>query len=107
MCPALAVQGFGIQKDRHGLRIQGGAHYHQAEIGPGLPLEPAQERERQIRVQVALVEFINDHGDAPQLGILLKPPQQQPLGHKPDKGGPGDSLFEAHGIAHPQAQLFA
>ena len=46
----------------HGRGIERGGHHHQAQIGPAGALQAAEQRQRQVAFQVALVELVEHHG---------------------------------------------
>ncbi len=71
-------------------------------------LHVEQQRQRQIRLQAALVEFVEDHQrHAAQLGIALQHARQDAFRHHFQSGGRPDAVLAAHAKADGGAGLLA
>ena len=72
------------------------------------PLQPAQQREREVALQVALVKLVEHHGaDALQPRIGEQAARQHAFGEEAQaRARPGD-LFEAHLVADGLADALA
>jgi len=80
-------------------RIQGGGHDEQLEIRSEVLLHVERQGERQVRLQAALVELIEDHGgDALERRIALHHARQHALGDDLDACGARDARLEPHAI---------
>src|SRR5262249_48486348 len=80
---------------------QRGRHHDQLEIGPDGVLELADDGEREITLQVALVELVeDDDAHAIQKRIAREATAEDALGDEPEAGGPVAALLEAHRVAH-------
>jgi hypothetical protein len=91
--------------DRPGL--QRGGHHDQRQIRPFL-LQPAQERERDVAVQMPLVKLVEeDRGHAPQVRIPQEAPREDALGHEADPRPRARDVLEAHLVADHLADLLA
>ena len=63
-------------------------------------LEPAQEREREVAVEVALVELVeDDRADRRERGVGEEPPGEEPLGDEADPRPRAGDLLEADLVA--------
>ena len=66
------------------------------------------QRETEIRLQVALVELVEDHAaDVLQCRIVLQSTRQDPLGHYLDARRSADTGFEPGPVAHELSGLRA
>ena len=97
------------RRDAPGVGIQGGRHHQQAEVVAQSPGGIEAEGQPQVRLQVALVELVEDHQpDFFQRGIALQAPGQYALGHHLDAGGARDVALEpdleTHGLADRLAE---
>ena len=89
------------------LVVQRCRHNQQFEIVTQPLLNVEQQRQRQIRLQTALVEFIKDHQPhAGQFGIVLDHARQDPFGHHFEPGIRPDAGFRTHPIADRFAWFF-
>ena len=92
----------------HRTGIERRRHRDHAEVFAQGGLGLAHQRKRQIAVQAALVQFVEDHAaDVFQRGIVLQHPQEQAVGHDLDAGARADLGIEPHAIAHRLADLLA
>ena len=67
--------------------------------------QPRDQREREIAVEVALVELVDDHAaHAPELGVAEQPPRQHTLGDQLDPGRGARLAIEAHLVADLTAE---
>ena len=83
------------QKLRDGAGIQSCRHHHELEIRPRRLLQTPQQRQRQIAVQMPLMELIQANDiHAPQLRIGKKPAREDALGEKPHPGVRAGDFFE-------------
>src|SRR5690606_25919049 len=77
----------------------------EAELRAAQSLKLFEERQADVRVEVALVEFVEDHtGDPRELGIVEELAQQRSL-REIDEARPGaGDVFEPHPVAHGSAE---
>jgi hypothetical protein len=88
-------------------RIERGRHHDDAHLRPGA-LETLQECQREIAVQVALVEFVEDNRvDALEGWIGQEPAGQNTLRDKPQSRARANPLLETDLVANRSANLFA
>ena len=89
------------------LIIQRRRHDEQPKIVAQPLLHVQQERQGQIRLQAALVEFIQDHQpDAGQLRIVLQHAGEDPFGHHLKPRGRPHAGFGAHAVPHRLPRFF-
>ena len=70
-----------VRRDRRGVECR--RHHHQLEIGPPRALQPAQQRQRQIAFQMALVEFVEHHaGHALERRVAQQAAREHAFGQK-------------------------
>jgi hypothetical protein len=97
---------FGHRSGRHG-----GRHDHDAQRRPiGIALQPAQQGQGQVALQVALVELVDDHGaDAGQDRVGHELAREHALGDEADPRARADRAVEADlvadGVTHALATL--
>ncbi len=92
--------------DRGG--VQRGGHRQDHQVGSQGAAHLEGQREPQIDIQRAFVEFIEDHeADARQFGIRLQHPRQDTLGHNLDPGGIRHLRRTAHPVADGPARCLA
>ncbi|GAO02033.1 hypothetical protein PSR1_00900 [Anaeromyxobacter sp. PSR-1] len=108
--PPLRAERRRAQERRHRAGVERGRHRDELQIGAGRALEPPEEREREVALQVALVELVEHHrADAGERGLGEQAPGQEPLGHVADAGARARHLVEPHLVADrlagPLAQL--
>ncbi len=94
-----------VHQGRKPRAIEGRGHRQQPQVGPQQGLRIQAEGERQIGLQRALMDFVEDHGrDAIQPRIGEQPADEQPRRHHLDprrgRDGAVDAGAEAHGLAH-------
>ncbi len=83
-------------------------HDQQLEVLAQPALGVAREREAEIGVERALVEFVEQHGrDAIERGIIEHEPREHALGHHLDAGAARDFRAEPHPIADRFSHLLA
>ena len=81
-----------------GRRVHGGGHGHERELGTQLP-QVSEEGEEHVRVQVPLVDLVQDHrAHAVEPGVGQEAAQQQARGHELDGRGPAARRVAAHGV---------
>ncbi len=100
-----------IQVRRHGQRIERRRHDDEPEIRARRPPQPLEQRERQISLQVPLVELVeHDGADAALLGIAEQPARQDSLRHELEPrrrpAGPLEPNFIADRISDALAPFF-
>ncbi len=108
--PSFATHHGRITKQRgQTLAFQGGGHHQHLERRIAQQLAPAQgQRQGQIGVQTAFMEFVEDHqADAVQRRIVLQPAGEDALGDHLDTGARPYPAFQADAIAHRLADAFA
>ena len=94
----------------HRRRVERGRHDDELQIRARGLLEAAQQRQRQVALEVALVELVeHDHAHAGQAGLGDQPAGEQPLGDEAQpRPGPGHLLeadLPADRLAGPLPQL--
>ncbi|KIG12696.1 putative periplasmic protein kinase ArgK [Enhygromyxa salina] len=103
---AVRPQACSVQEFGDGLGVERGRHRQQAQRRAKLLLA-AQQREQQIRVEMTLVELVEDHRvDARELRIITQPPHQHALGHEPQPGLGVAGMIEADPIPNPSTNRF-
>ena len=95
--PPLGPERPGAEVAGHGRGVEGRRHRDELQVGARGALEAPQQREREIALQVALVELVeHDRADAGERGRREQPAREEPLGHVADpRPGPRD-LLEPH-----------
>ena len=94
-----------ILRDR--LRRERRRHRHEPQVRPPRA-QPRDEREREIAVEVALVQLVDDHAaDSAQFGIREQPARQDALGDEADARRGAGAAIEAHLVADLPAELDA
>jgi hypothetical protein len=85
------------QPARHVGRGNRGRHDQDAQVRPRLALHASRHRQRQIRVQAALVELVeHDRADVRQERIVLQHAHDEPFGHDQDARARRALTVEAH-----------
>ena len=108
MRPPGALDHRRVQHRGQPARIRGGRHRQQPQFGAQRALQIQAERQRQIGVQRAFVNFVEQHGGhAVQARIGLQAAHQQPLGHDLDARGGGYRAVQPRAIADALAHLLA
>jgi hypothetical protein len=101
------VHDRALQEPRDRLGLERCAHHHQPQLGAAYALQPAQQREREVALQVALVELIEQHRrHAAQLGICDQPAREHAFGHEADARLRRAHVLEAHLISDASADRF-
>ena len=94
------VSGGGTEVGPEGIRLQGGRHHEDGEVGTLGLLKRERAGERDIAVQVALVEFVEDDGsDALESGVVDHAAQQDAFSYEADACLAAADVFEADLIA--------
>ncbi|HXT23052.1 MAG TPA: hypothetical protein VN923_20050, partial [Thermoanaerobaculia bacterium] len=95
-----------VEVRRHRPGVERRRHRHQPEIGARLSLRAARHRQREVGVEAALVQLVEDHhGDAVEERVALQHAHEHALGdYQQPCARPGDAL-EAHLETHLAAQL--
>ena len=105
---ALALDDLGSEEGGHRLGVEGGAHRDELEIGARAELEAAEERERDVGREAALVGLVEeDAGDAAELGIRDELAGEGALGDEADPRRLARRVLEAHRVADGVAGLLA
>ena len=92
----------------HALRVERGGHRDQQEVGAAGLLESARQREGDVRMQVALVELVEDDRPNPlELRVGGHLAEQQGLGHELDAGLRRFDPLEADLVADLRPELAA
>ncbi|MNZ51000.1 hypothetical protein D3C78_688010 [compost metagenome] len=87
--------------------VERGGHDQQLEILTQPLLHVEQQRQCQIGLQAALMEFIEDHQPhTVKLGIVLQHPGQEPFGHHFQARRRTNARFSTHTITDRFAGLF-
>ncbi len=88
------------QKRRHRPGVHRGRHHHQPQVGPRGLLEPPQQRQREIALQVALVKLVEHHRGHPvEPGVRKQAARQHALGHEPQPRSRPGHLLKTHLVA--------
>lgn len=104
---ALGAHHARVQILGQGGCLKSGGHDNEAEIGTGLFLQAAEQREREIAFQVALVEFVEDDGShVSKSGIGKQAAGEDAFGEEAQAGGGPGNLFEANLVADGGANGF-
>ena len=83
-------------------------HHQDAQILAQAGLGVARQRQAQIRIERALVKFVEQHGgDAVEFGVVENLPREDALGHDFDPGGARNLRAETNAIADGLAGAFA
>ena len=97
-----------VQVRRDGRRVQRRRHHHQLEVGTAGALQAAEQREREIAFQVALVEFIQHHGrHALQRRFRKQTPGEYPLSDKSQARAWAYRFFKPDLVSDRLADRFA
>nr|WP_244439321.1 hypothetical protein [Azospirillum baldaniorum] len=106
--PALAGHHRGVAQqcgDRTAVQRRG--HHHQPQVVAQCAARLLHQGQRQIAVDAALVELVEQHGaDRRQLGVLLKLAQEQAVGHHLDPGLRPDLGVQPHTVPDRLADAF-
>ena len=93
---------------RHRSAVQRRRHDEQAQVVAQMALRIECQREPEIRLQVALVELVEDHAaDVLERRIALQSARQDALGHYLDARRSADAGFEPGAVAHELSWLRA
>ncbi len=96
------------EERRHRSGVEGRRHRDDAQRGPLGLLQAAEERERQIGVQMTLVQLVEDHrADPAERRIAEHAAEQDPLGDEADPSARPADLLEANLVADRLPQLLA
>ena len=88
--------------------IQRGRHDEQAQVVAQVALRVERQREAEVRLQVALVELVEDHAaDVLERGIVLQPAREDAFGDHLDARRGTDARFESRAIADELSRLAA
>ena len=109
--PFRAQHGRLLQYARHGGAVQRCRHHEDAQRIRGLTEQRTSregQREPQIRVQAALVEFVEDQqARSRERGVVLQHAVQDALGDHFDPRSCRDFRLETHAVAHGETRLLA
>jgi hypothetical protein len=93
----LGPQDRGPEKFRHGRCIERGGHHHDPQVRPARSLQPPQESQREVALQMTLVKFVEHHRTHPfQPWIRQEPPGEHPLGQESKPRARPGNLFETY-----------
>ncbi len=93
---------------RHRSAVQRRRHDEQAQVVAQVALRIECQRETEVRLQVALVELVEDHAaDVFERRIALQSARQDALGHYLDARRSADAGFEPRAVAHELPRLRA
>ena len=103
-----APQHRPAQHGRHRACVQRRRHHHDQQIRAQGPADFPGQRQTQIGVQRAFVEFVKDHrADARQFGVRLNHPGQNTFGHHLDPRGARNPGFASDAVADGLTDRFA
>ena len=107
--PALGAQhGRDAERRGDGRGIQSCRHHYQAQVWPRGRLQPAQQRQRQISLEVPLVEFVQHHYvDSRERRIGDQTPRQDSFSYESQPSASARHFFEPDLIAHCLAEALA
>ncbi len=95
----IACDGRGVERRRH---------HDQPQFRSSRGLKPAQERQREIALQMPLMKFIQDDGThAVEMRIGQQAASQHALGQEPKPRARAAHVFESHLVAGGFAELLA
>ena len=101
MGPSLDVQPLGAERAREAIRVERGAHHDQLQIRPRRFLHPTHRRDRQVRLQAALVELVDHDGaHAVEARRLEQHAEEHALGQEADPHLLAPRRVEARAPAH-------
>jgi len=108
MRPSLRYHGRVVEQARQPLTFQRRRHQQQLErLVAQHQTRVERERQRQVGIQAALVEFVEDHQtDAFQAWVVLQTTGENAFGDHLDAGPGADLAVEANAIAHRFPDLF-
>ena len=85
-----------VQVGREALAVERCRHRQELELGARFALHPADQGERQVGEQAALVKLVEENGaDAVEERIALQALDEDPFGHEEDAGVAGEVALEA------------
>ena len=103
-----AKDGAAAQIARDGRGVERGRHHDEAQIRPRGGLQAAEQGERQVAFQMALVELVEHHGvDAGELRIGDQAAREDAFGEEAQAGARSGDFFEANLVADRFADTFA
>ncbi len=107
--PARRIDHWRIaQMGRNPRGIERGRHHQNFQIVAQAPLDVEGERQAQVSIERAFVEFVEDHQPrSGQLWIRLQPPGQYALGDDLDPGSGRDPPFKPYRVADRLPDLLA
>ena len=106
--PPLGAERAGAEEPRDRRGVERRRHRDEPEVGARGVLEAPQEREREVALEVALVELVeHDRADAGQGGCAEQAPREEPLRDVADPGARSGDLLEPHLPADRLAGLLA
>src|SRR5262249_45047894 len=92
----------------HRLHVQRRGHDDEREVGPRGPPEAREEREREVALEVALVELVEDDDRGPlEPRVREETPREDPLGPVAKARPRGGRLLEADLVADRLARALA
>ena len=101
-------QGRIIEQGGEPLAVERRRHGEQAEVGPQPRRRIERQRKRQVAVEAALVDLVEQHRrHAGQLGIGLQAGEEHAVGHGDDPRRPADLAVEPGLVADGRARRFA
>ena len=90
-----------VQRGTQSGRVDGGRHQHQLQVRTQDRPSLTRKRERHVRRQAPLVEFVeNHHGYAVQAGIVHEPADEDAFRDDLDPCPGGHALLEPHPVAN-------
>ena len=96
------------QQARHAGAVQRRRHDEDAQIGPERRLDVERQRQAEIGIEGAFVEFVEeDGGDAGEFRVVQDHAGEKTFGHDEDAGVPAEAALHAHGVADGPADLLA
>ncbi len=101
-------RGLVADQRRHSCGVDRGRHHEQAEVGTDGAAHVQGERKPQVRLQIALVELVEDDAArVGEFGVALEAPGEDALGHDLDPSRPAHAAIRPGDVAHRVAGLLA
>ena len=97
-----------IQKASHGARVQRRRHHDQSQVRSRCRLQPPEQRQREVALEMPLVKLVQHHGvHAREPRIGNQPPREDTFGEQPEPSAGAGDILEAHLVPDCFAQALA
>jgi hypothetical protein len=96
-----------VERPGHGRGVESRRHHYQPKLRARRFLQPAQQSEREVAIEMALVKLVKQHrADAGEFGIAQQPPREHPFRHKSQTCVRTADILKANLIADRFAEFF-